>query len=354
MKPVLHVITTLNRGGAENQLFTLAKEQVNAGRKVKVMALKGKNELEENFVKCGVEVDNLLLNRNPVIQIFYLSKIVLQSQDIFHAHLPRAELFVALSPLHKRRFVASRHNAEPFFPKAPKSLSILLSRFVNRRAKEIIAISNAVKNYLIESSEIPSMRNISVVHYGINSDLAVYKKSFPLGTSPTFGTIARLVPQKDIPTLLNAFSIFLKDKPASNLLVVGEGYLASELMNLCEELKIVDNVEWAGKTNDIPAALNRMDLFVLTSKYEGFGLVLLEAMQNGVPVIAANNSAIPEVVGMTSGNLFKTGDAIQLAKLMNEFTVESNWLKLQNDGFKRLELFDSEPMMLKIDRVYAQ
>ena len=353
MQPVVHVITTLNRGGAENQLFTLAKEQVKVGRTVKVMALKGENELEEDFMRCGVVVDNNLLNRNVLFQIYYLSRIAKHNRGIFHAHLPRAELLVALSAVSKNRFVASRHNAEPFFPKAPRFISIFLSRVVNRRAREIVAISVAVKDYLFGSLEIPKKRNVKVVHYGVNSELVINRKEFRTGTPPTFGTIARLVPQKDIPTLLRAFSIFLQDDSFSKLVVVGEGYLSFELMSLCKELKIVENVIWAGKTDNVPSVLNRMDLFILASNYEGFGLVLLEAMQNGVPVIAANNSAIPEVLGSANGNLFKTGDADQLAKLMREFTVETNWAKLQNEGFKRLKLFDVESMRLKIDQVYG-
>ena len=296
MQPVVHVITTLNRGGAENQLFTLAKEQVKVGRKVKVMPLKGENELEDDFMRCGIVVDNNLLNRSVIFQIFHLFRITKNNKGIFHAHLPRAELLVAFSTVSKNRFVASRHNAEPFFPKAPRLISISLSRLVNRRAKEIVAISVAVKDYLFWSLEIPKKRSVKVV---------------------------------------------------------GEGFLSSELTSLCKDLNIVENVIWAGKTDNVPSILNRMDLFILTSNYEGFGLVLLEAMQNGVPVIAANNSAIPEVLGLENGNLFKTGDANQLAKLMKEFTVEKKWTKLQNDGFARLELFDAESMRFKIDQVYG-
>ena len=353
MQPVVHVITTLNRGGAENQLFTLAKEQVRVGRKVKVMPLKGENELEDDFMRCGIVVDNNLLNRSVIFQIFHLFRITKNKKSIFHAHLPRAELLVAFSKVSKNRFVASRHNAEPFFPKAPRLISILLSRLVNRRAKEIVAISVAVKDYLFWSLEIPKKRNVKVVHYGVNSELTINRKEFRTGTPPTFGTIARLVPQKDIPTLLRAFSIFLRDSSSSKLVVVGEGFLSSELTSLCKDLNIVENVIWAGKTDNVPSILNRMDLFILTSNYEGFGLVLLEAMQNGVPVIAANNSAIPEVLGLENGNLFKTGDANQLAKLMKEYTVEKKWTKLQNDGFARLELFDAESMRFKIDQVYG-
>ena len=352
MTSVVHVITTLNRGGAENQLFTLAREQVRSGINVIVIPIKGSNELESDFKKHNISIDNSLLNQNILKQFFLITRITHGNSSTFHAHLPRAELLVALSRIKKKNFVVSRHNAEKFFPKAPRLVSLVLARFVSARASKIIAISFAVRNFLIDSFEIPKKKSVSVVYYGINDDLTNRNKSFPENKALTFGTIARLVPQKDIPTLLRAFSFYLREYYSSKLIIIGSGYLLPELIALCDELGIAKSVEWVGKVSDIPSNLEMIDIFLLTSTYEGFGLVLLEAMQNGVPVIAANNSAIPEVLGSDKGNLFDTGDEGHLSMLMKRYSNRLEWERLQQQGYERLKYFKPDLMKSKIDEVY--
>jgi hypothetical protein len=130
--PILHVITTIDRGGAENQLLVLAKYQVKNGKKVSIVFLKGKSELESQFLEIGATVINSIANKALVYQLIFLRNFFKSNNAIVHAHLPRAELLSALS-IKKQKFFVTRHNAEPFFPKAPKILSILLSRFVTSR-----------------------------------------------------------------------------------------------------------------------------------------------------------------------------------------------------------------------------
>ncbi len=78
--------------------------------------------------------------------------------------------------------------------------------------------------------------------------------------------------------------------------MVGYGPLEAELKARSLELGLADAVVWAGFRDDIPAVMSSFDVFALSSQYEGFGLVLLEAMAAGKPVVATNVSAIPEVV----------------------------------------------------------
>ena len=303
-KKVTHLITTIERGGAEKQLLTLTSEQVKSGLKVEVFFLKGKPDLKYEFEESGVKVNNLLVGKSFLKQIFLLSKQLRKNPSPIHAHLPKSELLAAIVVSNKY-FVFSRHNSEPFWPGGPRTISNLLSRYVCKRASQGIAISHAVKNYLIKRGEIPSGYTIDVVYYGFQKDSSTNSEGLKsitnLMTSQSsnfkIGTIGRLVPQKDYPTLLNAFSNVLKTVPNIELYVVGEGYLQKDLIELGKSLGINDKVHWLGKTEYTKEFLSRLDLFILPSKFEGFGLVLLEAMVAKKPIIAANNSAIPEVLG---------------------------------------------------------
>jgi glycosyltransferase involved in cell wall biosynthesis len=360
-KKVIHLITTIERGGAEKQLLTLASEQVQSGIKVEVIFLKGKPELEKEFEESGVEVNKLLAGKGFLKQIFLLSKYLRKNPSPIHAHLPKSELLAAIV-ISNKYLVFTRHNSEPFWPGGPRVISNFLSKFVCKRASQGIAISNAVKSYLVKRGEITTGYTIDVVYYGFQKDTSTNPAGLDLitnamaGQSSNYkiGTIGRLVPQKDYPTLLSAFSSVLKSMPNLDLYVVGEGHLQKDLIELSKSLGIKDQVHWIGKTKYIKEFLSKIDLFILPSKYEGFGLVLLEAMVAKKPVIAADNSAIPEVLGKTYQGFFSTGDVNALAQQIKTTFGDENFSeRLVQSYASQLNLFDPSEMNRNIKNVYS-
>ena len=360
-KKVTHLITTIERGGAEKQLLTLASEQVQSGLTVEVIFLKGKSELKKEFEESGVAVNQLLVGKSFLMQIYLLSKYLRKNPSPIHAHLPKSELLAAIVVTNKY-FIFTRHNSEPFWPGGPRIVSNLLSKFVCKRASQGIAISNAVKSYLIKRGEIPTGYFINVVYYGFQKDGLTNSAGLNSitnlinGQSSNFkiGTIGRLVPQKDYPTLLRAFSSVLVKLPYAELYVVGEGFLQKELIELSKSLGVNGKVHWLGKTEYINEFLSKIDLFILPSKYEGFGLVLLETMVAKKPIIAANNSAIPEVLGKTYEGLFSTGDAKALAQHINTAISDKNFTaRLVQSYSTQLSLFGPSDMNKHIKSVYS-
>jgi len=360
-KKVTHLITTIERGGAEKQLLTLASEQVQSGLNIFVLYLKGKPDLRNEFEAAGVEVNNLLVGKSFLKQIFLLSKYLRKNPSPVHAHLPKSELLAAIV-VKKKYLVFSRHNAEPFWPSGPRIISNLLSKYVCKRASQGIAISNAVKSYLVKRGEITTGYTIDVVYYGFQKDTSTNPAGLDLitnvmaGQSSNYkiGTIGRLVPQKDYPTLLSAFSSVLKSMSNIDLYVVGEGHLQKDLIELSKSLGIKDQVHWIGKTEYIKEFLSKIDLFILPSKYEGFGLVLLEAMVAKKPIIAANNSAIPEVLGKSYDGLFSTGDVNALTQHIKTAITGNNFSEgLVQSYASQLDLFDPSKMNINIKNVYS-
>ena len=358
---VTHLITTIERGGAEKQLLTLVNEQVQSGIKVEVIFLKGKPELEKEFEEFGVKVNKLLAGKNFLKQITLLSKYLRKNPSPIHAHLPKSELLAAIVVSNKY-LVFTRHNSEPFWPGVPRVISNLLSKFVCKRASQGIAISNAVKSYLIKRGEIPTGYIIDVVYYGFQKDISTnsagLKSITNLMTSQSsifkIGTIGRLVPQKDYPTLLTAFYNVLEKLPDTELYVVGEGYLQKDLIKLSKSLGVNGKVHWLGKTEYINEFLSKIDVFILSSKYEGFGLVLLEAMVAKKPIIAANNSAIPEVLGKTYEGLFSTGDANALAQQIKSAISDKNFSeRLVQSYSSQMSFFDPSDMNKNIESIYT-
>jgi glycosyltransferase involved in cell wall biosynthesis len=160
--------------------------------------------------------------------------------------------------------------------------------------------------------------------------------------------------QKNYPTLLKAFSQYLQNFPNAHLIILGSGPDETYLKKLTHTLKIDQCVHFIGNTPQVADWMSLFDIFVLSSRYEGFGLVLVEAMQVGLPIIAANNSAIPEVLGEDYLGLYPTYDSEILAHRLIQFST----LEVQEESRmilrERLNQFDPILMEKRIDSVYLQ
>ena len=359
MTKVIHIITTIERGGAENQLLILVKEQIASNLEVSVIYLKGKAELKHEMIASGVHVISDVANAPILSQVLILKKILRQHIGVIHAHLPRAELLTKLA-LGNKSFIITRHNTEPFFPKAPGILSKILSRWSTSKGNLIIAISEAVRIYLRSSLEISKKKKIFVIPYGYVKN-AKFDKSRQLDLIEKYGlnrndfivgTIGRLTHQKNYPTMLAAFELFSKYLDNAKILIIGVGHLEEELREFVSELGISDKVIWVGKTSEINDHLKLMDLFVLSSHYEGFGLVLLEAMNAQIPIIASNSTAIPEVLSKNHPGLCDSSSAVDFFHKM-KLSLDPNWrqkvIHLQD---KQLLQYSPNVMQARILEVY--
>lgn len=352
MTKVFHLITTIERGGAENQLLILVREQIIQGFEVHIAFLKGSLELKSEFTSIGATVHSSLVGLSPFFQPFEFRKLLKGRKVIVHAHLPRAELVAALTPA-KFKFVASRHNSEPFFPGAPRYISNVLSKLIEIRASKIIAISEAVRDFLISRGEVRTHHKIEVVHYGYRPVLT-RNKIEPTSRFNNFhvGTISRLTDQKDISTMLKAFAKYRTRNKSAKLSILGKGRLLQNLEDLTRDLSIDGSVQFCGKSAEVIEFLRSLDVFILTSKYEGFGMVLLEAMDAGIPIIASRNSAIPEVLGNDFPGLCETGNEHDFAaklELLQNAEFRKVFLDIQEE---RLGNFSAEKMIKKINYLY--
>lgn len=130
--------------------------------------------------------------------------------------------------------------------------------------------------------------------------------------------VGRLHPDKDQATLLRAFARCAERLPRALLLIIGTGRLESKLKQEAEQLGIQGRVRFTGAVAEAPRYFRAFDLFVLSSDHEPFGMVLLEAMAAGAPLIATRCGGAQEVVA-DAGGLFDIGDDQALAELMLQF-----------------------------------
>lgn len=354
MKQIFHIITTINRGGAENQLLILVSEQILLGYEISVIYLKGEPELRQALEDIGAVVIDSVSKLPAPLQPLAIFKLVSRKDAIVHAHLPRAELVSFLVPS-RFTFVTSRHNAEPFFPSAPKWLSNFLASLVALRARRIIAISHSVSKYLLSRGEVQDASKIRVVYYGYRvRNLNRLRANNSSYDETNLGTISRLAEQKDLPTMFNVLEKYRVHVPGATLRLVGAGPLESSLKDLAKKMSLENAIFFEGRRSDILEYLQSLDVFLLTSRYEGFGLVLLEAMDAGVPIIASRNSAITEVMGGNFPGLCETGNPSDFSEKilrLQDSQYRSKVLQFQED---RLALFKSVTMAMKIIEIYNE
>ena len=210
------------------------------------------------------------------------------------------------------------------------------------------------------TKEVNKNFSIRVIYYGFDYDENVSLESNKIINeslnSPKdykLGTIARLVPGKNYPTVLKAVARIADVYPTVRFFIVGGGSSKQTLIKMCKKLKIENNVIWLGRTEHIKEFLSKIDLFIFASKGEGFGLVLLEAMLANKPILAAKNSAIPEVLGVNYKGLFSTDDyqllSDKIIELMND-KVKSDLLVSEYKD--QVKLFDPVVMADNVLKVY--
>jgi len=155
-------------------------------------------------------------------------------------------------------------------------------------AHRIVAVSEAVKRALVAQGADPG--RVRVIPGGV--DLSAYGAEAPL-VPGVLGALGRLQTEKGFDVLLRAL---VELRGEARLLLGGEGLLADELPRLAAELGVSHEVDFQGFVSDVPAFMAETGLFVLSSRSEGLGLVLIEAMAAGRPVVATRVGGVPEVV----------------------------------------------------------
>lgn len=158
---------------------------------------------------------------------------------------------------------------------------------------------------------------------------------------------------KRIPDVIRIFHIIQQHIP-SRLLMVGEGPEKEKAEYLCQTLGIADKVLFLGNSNEIDKILCFSDLLLLPSETESFGLVALEAMANGVPVISSNSGGLPEVnVQGVSGFLSEVGHVEDMAK--NALAVlqsQTLQLKFSQQAKEQAARFDISRIVPMYESIY--
>jgi glycosyltransferase involved in cell wall biosynthesis len=214
--------------------------------------------------------------------------------DILHAHTSHAHTQACLARMLAGRGKVVVSRRVDFEPRRNA-----FNRWKYRLPDRIIAISERIGEVLRAFGVVPPQ--LAVVHSAIDParfdvpPLARAELGIPEGV-PLLGNVAALVGHKDHATLIAAMPQVLRDLPELRLIIAGEGELRAPIEAQIAELGVGHAVTLLGYRKDVPRILRSIDVFVLSSKLEGLGTSVLDAMACKLPVVATAGGGIPEMV----------------------------------------------------------
>jgi glycosyltransferase involved in cell wall biosynthesis len=300
---VLHIIGTLQLGGAESQVATLAQALNNERYTVSVCCLHREGAQANVLRNKGINVVsfNMRLRYWPVT-VYRLYRLIKQlNVQIVHTHLYDSGIWGRLvGKLAGAPVIMTTEHGMTLWK---KSHHLILERFVNQFTDKIIAVSEDIRRRRIEHEGVPPEKIITIPNavnieqFSQASARNKIRKQLNLDSyAPVVGAVARLVPPKRLDYLLAAARLVCQAAPQARFIIIGDGPLRQELENQAAELKEVGCVQFLGSRQDIPDLLSALDIFVLSSEREGLPVAMLEAMAASVPVVVTGVGGIPEVI----------------------------------------------------------
>ncbi len=330
---VLIVITKANWGGAQKYVYTLAKATLEAKYEVTV-AYGTPGELLVHLEKLGVhtihvpELTRDVKGGGDIRALNSLKKIMRALRpDVVHTNSSKAGILAALaaSMVGVKRTIFTAHGWA-FNEKRPvwQIVPIALIHFLTVLLSDItICVSDAIKR---DAKWMPFVqKRLVTIHNGIpNNPLlerSVARKMFSKEQTsvPWICAVAELHPTKQIPIAIAAFSKIAEEFPLVEFFIIGDGEQRTVIENLVAEYGLKQRVHVYGHLQDAPQYLSAFDIFVLPSRSEALGYVILEAGMAKLPVVASRVGGIPEIItDRKEGLLVESGNVLQLADALKE------------------------------------
>jgi glycosyltransferase involved in cell wall biosynthesis len=362
--PVVELITDLNFGGAQTSLQNFLRHIDCRTFSPFVVTLRNGNTILANQIQ-SLQIPVIDLNIDPkfridrILRLYYIlkqNKIAILHTWLYHANLVgRLAGRAAKVPV----IITSRHNINigGYFREQ-------VNRFTSPLDDQVIAVSEYVREIEIARSRVEPNKVVKIYNgVDISSfsgtdllDQNPIRHEFKISSgAPLLGSIGRLHPQKGYSYLIESMGIILDQYPEAKLLIVGTGELENEIKSQVNRMGLSQSIIFTGIRADIPSILAALDIFILSSLWEGHPIVILEAMAAGVPVVATAVGGTPEIITAgETGILVQPRDPEGLSDAVMRL-ISNRELRTQiaQAGKKRaLDFFTVENMTRRIESLY--
>ena len=336
---ILFVIESLNVGGSESFLRDLALSLDRARLDPVVCCLAGKGRLAEPLEAAGVRVVTLgwRLGSFPstVLTVLRLARLMRRERvDLVQSIYYRPEVIAAAASFLVRKpvLVGSQHDV--IAPEGRASRALL--RLSRLRVRHVIANCETCNRHRRAlTSHRPDQ--VSTIYIGLKKEEGPRPGSAPGSRSarepahadelPASGLVVtfagRLHAIKGPDVFFEAATCLAKRRPFTSFVMIGDGPMRSELEERAAREGLSERIKFPGHVPSMAEALRRSTVFVCSSRSEGFPTVVLEAMAEGIPVVASNVGGVPELItDGVNGFLFESGNHEQLATLVEGLVLD--------------------------------
>lgn len=321
---LVQLITHMHElGGAQMHVHDLSKRLTADGHEVVLLA-SGECVLTEELMEAGVDFQQLKWMEVPLkpyqdIRAFFevRKKLKTINPDLIAVHSSKAGILGRLAAkslnipvvftAHSWAFAGEPSNIK-------KALFLILERLVGKITSGVITVSTFDYNQALRHDVI-AIDKIKKIHNGIPDDERCFHKRRENNSFIRLLMVARFAEPKDHRLLFQALSQLRSVR--WQLTLVGGGPLLAYYQQLTKELGIQDKVIFVGEDRDVIGHMNQADIFVLVSKSEGLPLSIIEAMREGVPIVASDVGGVNELLQHgKQGFLIKKGDNAFLKKAL--------------------------------------
>lgn len=341
MPKILHVITSMRIGGAEKLVSQLLPRFRQSGADVHLAVFDGTDTpLLQTLANEGITLHILGHGYRSMYDprhILRLQKLMRQGFDIVHTHNTTPQLFTAIARHPKgTHLVTTEHSTSN--RRRNHSTLRSIDRRMYSRYERIICCSDPVEAALHVSLNNPKLsQHIITIPNGI--DLTPYTGSphTPCSGSANILMVAAFRNPKDHLTPLRALTLL---PPTVTLTYAGDGATRPQAEKEAQALGVADRVTFLGNVSDIPALYRSADIALLSTRYEGLSLSVVEAMASGTPLIVSDVPGVREIVA--DGALsFPFADADALARLITLLTTDpALYTTTALRGLRRAQHFD--------------
>lgn len=333
---VLHIIKSLGRGGAETLLLETIKNHDKTKFKFYcIFFLPWKNELVKELEEQGAIVVNIAAKNNFQIVLSFLkiNKFINKNKiQLVHCHLPWAGLVGRISLLFNKKIklLYTEHNIQERYHKITK----ILNKHTFKWQDIVIAVSKSVQESICQN--ISNKINIQIILNGVDTNKFIRKFTDSVqlknelnipSDKIVIGNICVFRSQKRLKTWVDIFEEVNKKHPNTVGILVGAGILFEEIKQYVTEKKLTDKIIFTGLQTNAAKYFSIIDIFLLTSEFEGLPIALLEAMSMNCVPVTTNAGGVKEVIQHgINGLITDVSTPNNLINFINE-VVENNELK---------------------------
>lgn len=314
-RPVRVLLVTKSTGGVAEYVRWLVQgiDRDKFSLLVVCLSENGPEFAEELRQAYGVQSISYAMNRYTVDVIsdarvgLQLAKLIRGHQfDLIHAHASKPGFLVRIAALGTAIPVLYSPHCFAFHAGAG-GLTILITSFLERLAAffttRFVVVSEGERE-LARQYHVGSPEQMTVIYTGIDPapchlpvDISYLKASLGIPASAqVIGSVGRLSIQKSPSDFVRVAEVIHRSKPDAHFVWVGDGPLEQDVRKLATALQLDSAFHWLGQRSDVQKLLHLFDCIILTSRWEGFPLVVLEAMAAGVPVVATDILGTRELI----------------------------------------------------------